>query len=61
MILNSTAAVVLEDFVKGCMRIHMNEKTAHFFVKVVVLSLGALSMGFIFVVERMGGVLAVSM
>ncbi|KAK4879879.1 hypothetical protein RN001_008025 [Aquatica leii] len=58
VVLNSTAAVVLEDFVKGCLRIRLTEKTATFLVKIVILVLGAISMGFLFVVERMGGILA---
>ncbi|KAF5300336.1 hypothetical protein FQA39_LY11193 [Lamprigera yunnana] len=58
VVLNSTSAVVLEDFVKGCLRIQLQEKTATLLVKIVTLILGAMSMGFIFIVERMGGILA---
>ncbi|KAF5308799.1 hypothetical protein FQR65_LT06032 [Abscondita terminalis] len=60
VVLNSTSAVVLEDFVKGCLRMRITEKTATILVKIVILVLGALSMGFLFIVERMGGILAVT-
>lgn len=52
--------VVLEDFVKGCLRINVKERRATIFVKVVSLILGVTALGFLFVVERMGGILAVS-
>ncbi|KAF2899841.1 hypothetical protein ILUMI_06345 [Ignelater luminosus] len=57
VILNSTSAVVLEDFVKGCLRIQIQERTATYLVKIVVLTLGAMSIGFLFIVEHMGGIL----
>ncbi|KAB0797463.1 hypothetical protein PPYR_08456 [Photinus pyralis] len=60
VVLNATSAVVLEDFVKGCLRISITEKNATHLVKIVILVLGAMSMGFVFVVERMGGVLVMA-
>lgn len=60
MVLNSTAQVFLEDFVKGCLRITLTEKVATYFVKGVVLILGVVAVAFMYVVEHMGGVLAVS-
>lgn len=59
--LNSTSTVFLEDFVKGCLRMDLPEKTASVIVKVVVLVLGIIAVACLFVVEHMGGVLAVSL
>ncbi|KAK5646527.1 hypothetical protein RI129_004991 [Pyrocoelia pectoralis] len=60
VVLNATSAVVLEDFVKGCLRIHLSEKSATYLVKIVILILGAMAMGFVFIVERMGGILVMT-
>ncbi|KAJ8917443.1 hypothetical protein NQ315_005490 [Exocentrus adspersus] len=60
VVLNSTAQVFLEDFVKGCMRITLTERTAKLVVKSVVLVLGTVALGFLYVVEHMGGVLAMA-
>lgn len=60
MVLNSTSQVFLEDFLKGCMRMSLTEATATIIVKAVVLVLGGVAIGFMYVVEHMGGVLAVS-
>ncbi|XP_034950469.1 sodium-coupled monocarboxylate transporter 1-like [Chelonus insularis] len=58
--LNSTSVVLLEDFVKGCFRLKPNDHASTIFVKTVVILLGLFAMGFLFVVERLGGVLAVT-
>ncbi|CAH1284648.1 unnamed protein product [Diabrotica balteata] len=60
VVLNSTAQVVLEDFIKGCMRMTLSERTATLFVKGVVLVLGVVAVAFMYVVEHMGGVLAMA-
>ncbi|KAI4466170.1 sodium-coupled monocarboxylate transporter [Holotrichia oblita] len=60
VILNSTSMVILEDFVKGCMRMNLREKKATMFVKIVSLILGIVALGFVYIVERMGGVLAMA-
>ncbi|XP_060516657.1 sodium-coupled monocarboxylate transporter 1-like isoform X2 [Cylas formicarius] len=60
VVLNSTAQVVLEDFVKGCLRKDLTEKTSMIIVKTVVLGLGIVAVGFLYVVEHMGGVLAMA-
>lgn len=60
VVLNSTAQVVLEDLVKGCMRKKLSERTATIFVKGVVLILGVVAVAFMYVVEHMGGVLAMA-
>lgn len=58
--LNSTSTVLLEDFVKGCLRMNLPEKTASIFVKTVTVVLGLIAVACLFVVEHMGGVLSVS-
>lgn len=60
VVLNSTAAVLLEDILKGCFKCKPNEKTAAIFVKSSILVLGAAAMGFLFIVERLGGILGVA-
>ncbi|XP_057666818.1 sodium-coupled monocarboxylate transporter 1 isoform X2 [Diorhabda carinulata] len=60
VVLNSTAQVVLEDFVKGCMRKKLSERAATILVKGIVLILGVVAVAFMYVVEHMGGVLALA-
>ncbi|KAK0170651.1 hypothetical protein PV328_008477 [Microctonus aethiopoides] len=58
--LNATSVVLLEDFVKGCFRLKPNDRASTIFVKSVVIFLGIFALGFLFVVEQLGGVLAVT-
>ncbi|XP_008553145.1 sodium-coupled monocarboxylate transporter 1 isoform X2 [Microplitis demolitor] len=58
--LNSTSVVLLEDFVKGFFRMKPNDRVSTIFVKTVVIFLGLFAMGFLFVIEKLGGVLAVT-
>lgn len=60
VVLNSTAAVLLEDIVKGAFKLQLSERSAAIFVKVSILVLGAIAMGFLFVVDKMGGILGVT-
>lgn len=60
VILNSTAGVLLEDICRGCFKIQPSEKEANAIVKGSVLVLGALSLLFMLVVEKLGGILEVS-
>nr|XP_023012361.1 sodium-coupled monocarboxylate transporter 2 [Leptinotarsa decemlineata] len=60
VVLNSTAQVFLEDFLKGCMKMTLSERIATIVVKGVVLALGLVAVGFMYVVEHMGGVLAMA-
>lgn len=60
VVLNSTAAVLLEDILKGCFRCKPSEKTAAIFVKSSILVLGVAAMGFLFIVEKLGGILGVA-
>lgn len=57
VILNSTAAVLLQDIVKGLFKMEPNERAAGIFVKLSILVLGGITIGFLFVVEKLGGVL----
>ncbi|KAL7298372.1 hypothetical protein TKK_0008713 [Trichogramma kaykai] len=58
--LNSTAVVLLEDFVKGCFKLKPNEKWATAFVKTAIIVLGLMALALVFVVEKLGGVLSVT-
>lgn len=60
VVLNSTAAVLLEDILKGCFKYQPSEKAAAIFVKSSILVLGAAAMGFLFIVEKLGGILGVA-
>ncbi|CAH1117769.1 unnamed protein product [Phaedon cochleariae] len=60
VVLNSTAQVFLEDFLKGCMKMTLSERIATIVVKAVILVLGIIAVGFLYVVEHMGGVLAMA-
>lgn len=60
VVLNSTAAVLLEDILKGCFKYQPTERTAAIFVKSSILFLGAAAMGFLFIVEKLGGILGVA-
>lgn len=60
VVLNSTAAVLLEDILKGCFKVQPSEKNAALFVKGSILMLGVISMAFLFIVERLGGILGVA-
>ncbi len=60
VILNSTAAVLLEDILKGCLKRKPSEKFANIFVKSSIAILGVITMGLLYVVEKLGGVLSVT-
>lgn len=60
VVLNSTAGVIHEDIVKGFFRIHMNEHSAFWFVKIVILILGIITLSLMLVVEKLGSVLGVA-
>ncbi|CAD1479423.1 unnamed protein product, partial [Heterotrigona itama] len=55
---NSTAVVILEDFVKGCCGMKPTDRCSNIFVKCVIVLLGSLALGLLFLVEKLGGVLA---
>ncbi|XP_077301640.1 sodium-coupled monocarboxylate transporter 1-like [Arctopsyche grandis] len=59
--LNSMSAVVLEDFYKPFFGHNLTDKQANILMKTVVLFMGALSLALVFVVEKMGTVLQLTM
>lgn len=61
VVLNSTAGVILEDIFKGCFKLKPSEHTATLIVKGSILTLGGVAVGFIFVIEKLGGILGVKM
>ncbi|KAJ6639617.1 Sodium-coupled monocarboxylate transporter 1 [Pseudolycoriella hygida] len=58
--LNSMAAIVLEDFVKPFARTPLSEKLTNYLMRGTVLVIGVISVCLVFVVERMGTVLQLS-
>ncbi|CAH0558329.1 unnamed protein product [Brassicogethes aeneus] len=59
--LNAMAAVVLEDFFKPFSKNGITEKQTYYIMKLTVIILGALCVGLVFVVEKLGSVLQLSM
>ncbi|CAK9815791.1 Sodium-coupled monocarboxylate transporter 1 [Anthophora quadrimaculata] len=57
---NSTSVVLLEDFVKGFFGMKLSDRSSTIFVKTVVVILGSIAMGLIFLVEKLGGVLVIT-
>lgn len=59
VVLNSTGAVLLEDVVRGLFGMRPSDRAATAFVKVSVVVLGLLSLACLYIVEHLGGILAV--
>ncbi|XP_030767891.1 sodium-coupled monocarboxylate transporter 1-like [Sitophilus oryzae] len=59
--LNSMAAVVLEDFYRPFFHKDINEKHYNFVLKLTVIIFGAICVGLVFVVEKLGSVLQLTM
>lgn len=59
--LNSMSAVVLEDFVKPFVRSPLSEMAINWIMRSVVVFVGALCVGLVYVVEHMGTVLQLTM
>ena len=59
--LNSMSAVVLEDFVKPFVRTPLSETAINWIMRSVVVIVGALCVGLVYVVEHMGTVLQLTM
>jgi len=57
--LNSMAAVVLEDFYKTWFTHHPSPRQTNIVMKTVVVVMGAICVGLVFVVEKLGTVLQV--
>lgn len=54
------AAVVLEDFYKPFFHKQLSEKQTYFLMKFTVVFMGAVCIGMVFVVEKLGAVLQVN-
>ncbi|XP_045779022.1 sodium-coupled monocarboxylate transporter 1-like isoform X2 [Maniola jurtina] len=59
--LNSMSAVVLEDFYKPFYKRRLTDRQTNWLLKSVVIFLGALSLGLVFVIEKMGTILQLTM
>ncbi|KAG7310878.1 hypothetical protein JYU34_003709 [Plutella xylostella] len=59
--LNSMSAVVLEDFYKPFFKRELTDRQSNWLMKGVVIGLGALSLGLVFLVEKMGTILQLTM
>lgn len=59
VVLNSTAAVILEDLFKGCCNGRPKPETATYIVKGCILVLGVVAMVLVFFIEKLGAILAV--
>ncbi|CAH2050162.1 unnamed protein product, partial [Iphiclides podalirius] len=59
--LNSMSAVVLEDFYKPFFKKQLSEKQTNWLLKGVVILLGIICLGLVFIVEKMGTILQLTM
>ncbi|XP_026319587.1 sodium-coupled monocarboxylate transporter 1-like [Hyposmocoma kahamanoa] len=59
--LNSMSAVVLEDYYKPFFKKNLSERQTNWLLRSVVVLLGALCLGLVFVVEKMGTILQLTM
>lgn len=57
---NSTSVVILEDFIIGCFKIKLSDRSSMIFVKILVVFFGLLAFSFLFLIEKLGGVLSVT-
>ncbi|KAL9926455.1 sodium-coupled monocarboxylate transporter 2-like isoform X1 [Glossina fuscipes] len=60
VVLNSTALVMLEDIVKGCLRLKLTERSSTILVKGCILILGVVAVALVFVLEQLSGILSVA-
>lgn len=59
--LNSMSAVVLEDFVKPFVKQPLSEQSINWVMRSVVVVIGVFSVGMVYIVEKMGTVLQLTM
>lgn len=59
--LNTSAGTIYEDFIKHRQKTVATEKTGSKVMKIIVVVMGCICVGLVFLVEKMGGVLQVSM
>ncbi|GAB1864998.1 Sodium-coupled monocarboxylate transporter 1 [Camponotus japonicus] len=57
---NSTSVVILEDFIMGCFKMKLSDRCSTIFVKILVVLFGLLAFSFLFLIEKLGGVLSVT-
>ncbi|XP_070158852.1 sodium-coupled monocarboxylate transporter 1 isoform X3 [Polyergus mexicanus] len=57
---NSTSVVILEDFVMGCFKMKLSDRCSTIFVKILVVFFGLLALSFLFLIEKLGGILSVT-
>lgn len=60
VVLNSTSLVIYEDIIKGTFRCNVPEKASKWVLKGCIVILGAVSLGMVFVIEKLGNVLQVA-
>lgn len=58
--LNSMSAVILEDFVKSFIKKPLTEKQTHYVMRFVVAIFGGICVCLVFLVEKLGAVLQLS-
>lgn len=59
--LNSLAAITLEDFIKPFRKNQLSQSSTNFIMKAVVVVYGAISVGLVYIVQNMGGILQLSL
>lgn len=59
--MNAAAAVMLEDFYKTLINKNVSERCANIVMKLTVIITGCICVGLVFVVEKMGAVLQITM
>jgi Na+/proline symporter len=57
--LNSLGATLFEDFIRPCMRNKIADKTATRIVQSIVVIVGFICIGIVFIVDKMGAILQV--
>jgi len=58
--LNSTSLVILQDLVRGCFKMELGEWASTIVVKGSIVVLGLLAFAMVFVLEKVSGVLSIS-
>jgi Na+/proline symporter len=58
--LNSLGATLFEDFIRPCMRNKIADSTANRIVQSIVVIVGLICIGIVFIVDKLGAILQVS-
>lgn len=59
--LNTLAGTIYQDFMKPHMPVRTSERTVSNIMKMIVVVVGLLSLGLVFVVDRLGGIVEVAL